>query len=102
MPTSAQVSPTRSRLGVKRSFWNQINEESEAEATIEHFSLDANEERALLEQTASANGIVIGTRHFSRRMHLNDDQKKQLKQQMEEFIFITSLQKLVHGRNQMN
>ena len=38
-----------------------------------------------LEVPAGTNGIVIGTRHFSRRMHLNDDQKKQLKKDMQEF-----------------
>jgi DNA-directed RNA polymerase subunit beta len=34
---------------------------------------------------AGSSGIVIGTRHFSRRMHLNDEQKKQLKRDMEEY-----------------
>jgi DNA-directed RNA polymerase subunit beta len=38
-----------------------------------------------LEVPAGTNGIVIGTRHFSRRMHLSDDQKKQLKKDMQEF-----------------
>jgi DNA-directed RNA polymerase subunit beta len=38
-----------------------------------------------LEVPAGTNGIVIGTRHFSRRMHLNDDQKKQLKKDMQAF-----------------
>src|SRR5690606_30599126 len=35
-----------------------------------------------LEVPAGTEGIVIGTRRFSRRMHLTDDQKKQLKQEM--------------------
>jgi DNA-directed RNA polymerase subunit beta len=35
-----------------------------------------------LEVPAGTEGIVIGAKRFSRRMHLNDEQKKQLKRQM--------------------
>ena len=35
-----------------------------------------------LEVPAGTEGIVIGTRRFSKRMHLNDDQKKALKDEM--------------------
>ena len=38
-----------------------------------------------LEVPAGTEGIVIGARRFSRRMHLNDDQKKQLKREMREY-----------------
>jgi DNA-directed RNA polymerase subunit beta len=38
-----------------------------------------------LEVPAGTEGIVIGARRFSRRMHLNDEQKKQLKKDMEAF-----------------
>ncbi len=38
-----------------------------------------------LEVPAGTNGVVIGTRHFSRRMHLNDDQKKQLTKDMQAY-----------------
>ncbi len=31
---------------------------------------------------AGSSGVVIGTNHFSRRMHLDDDQKKQIKRKM--------------------
>ena len=35
-----------------------------------------------LEVPAGSSGIVIGTSHFSRRMHLNDEQKARLKEEM--------------------
>ncbi|MEX2215161.1 MAG: DNA-directed RNA polymerase subunit beta [Phycisphaeraceae bacterium] len=35
-----------------------------------------------LEVPAGTEGIVIGAKRFSRRMHMNDDQKKQLKKEM--------------------
>ncbi len=38
-----------------------------------------------LEVPAGTEGIVIGAKRFSRRMHLNDEQKKQLKHLMSEF-----------------
>ena len=38
-----------------------------------------------LEVPAGTAGVVIGTRHFSRRMHLNDDQKKQLSKDMQSY-----------------
>ncbi len=38
-----------------------------------------------LELPAGQEGIVIGTRHFSRRTHLTDDQKKDLDRQMKAF-----------------
>ncbi len=38
-----------------------------------------------LELPAGQEGIVIGTRHFSRRTHLSDDQKKELDRQMKAF-----------------
>jgi DNA-directed RNA polymerase subunit beta len=36
-----------------------------------------------LEVPAGKEGVVIGTRRFSRRVHMNDEQKKQLKKEME-------------------
>ena len=38
-----------------------------------------------LEVPAGTEGIVIGAKRFSRRMHLNDEQKKQLKREMREY-----------------
>jgi DNA-directed RNA polymerase subunit beta len=38
-----------------------------------------------LEVPAGTEGIVIGAKRFSRRMHLNDEQKKQLKKEMREY-----------------
>ncbi len=38
-----------------------------------------------LEVPAGTEGIVIGARRFSRRMHLSEDQKKQLKKEMTDF-----------------
>ncbi len=38
-----------------------------------------------LELPAGKEGVVIGTRRFSRRVHLNDEQKKALERQMEEY-----------------
>ena len=38
-----------------------------------------------LEVPAGTEGIVIGTKRFSKRMHLNDDQKKALKDSMAEY-----------------
>ena len=38
-----------------------------------------------LEVPAGTEGIVIGAKRFSRRMHLNDEQKKRLKHEMREY-----------------
>src|SRR5690606_13901439 len=38
-----------------------------------------------LEVPAGTEGIVIGAKRFSRRMHLNDEQKKQLRREMREY-----------------
>ncbi|MCC6579794.1 MAG: DNA-directed RNA polymerase subunit beta, partial [Phycisphaeraceae bacterium] len=38
-----------------------------------------------LEVPAGTEGIVIGAKRFSRRMHLNEEQKKQLKREMREY-----------------
>jgi DNA-directed RNA polymerase subunit beta len=38
-----------------------------------------------LEVPAGTEGIVIGAKRFSRRMHLNEDQKKQLKREMRDY-----------------
>ncbi|MEX0887447.1 MAG: DNA-directed RNA polymerase subunit beta, partial [Phycisphaeraceae bacterium] len=38
-----------------------------------------------LEVPAGTEGVVIGAKRFSRRMHLNDDQKKQLRRDMREY-----------------
>ena len=38
-----------------------------------------------LEVPAGTEGVVIGAKRFSRRMHLNEDQKLQLKQEMDEY-----------------
>ena len=34
---------------------------------------------------AGSSGVVIGTKHFSRRMHLDDEQKKAIKRKMEAY-----------------
>ena len=34
---------------------------------------------------AGSSGVVIGTNHFSRRMHLDADQKKMIKHKMDEY-----------------
>ncbi len=38
-----------------------------------------------LEVPAGTEGVVIGAKRFSRRMHLNDEQKKQLRREMREY-----------------
>jgi len=38
-----------------------------------------------LEVPAGKEGVVIGARRFSRRVHMNEEQKKQLKQEMDEY-----------------
>src|SRR5205823_3718700 len=38
-----------------------------------------------LEVPAGTEGIVIGAKRFSRRMHMNEDQKKQLRKEMREY-----------------
>jgi len=38
-----------------------------------------------LEVPSGVEGVVIGAKRFSRRMHLNDDQKKQLRREMREY-----------------
>jgi DNA-directed RNA polymerase subunit beta len=38
-----------------------------------------------LEVPAGTEGVVIGTKRFSRRMHMSEEQKKQLKKDMEEY-----------------
>jgi len=39
-----------------------------------------------LELPAGEQGIVIGTKHFSRRLHMTDEQKVELDQQVKEFV----------------
>jgi DNA-directed RNA polymerase subunit beta len=38
-----------------------------------------------LEMPAGEEGVVIGAQRFSRRMHMSDDQKKQLKKDIDAY-----------------
>jgi DNA-directed RNA polymerase subunit beta len=77
------------RVGPGDILVGKVSPKSKSELTPEEKLLHAIFGRAgedvkndSLEVPAGTEGIVIGTRRFSRRMHLTDEQKKQLKQDM--------------------
>ncbi|TVQ51931.1 MAG: DNA-directed RNA polymerase subunit beta [Phycisphaerales bacterium] len=77
------------RVGPGDILAGKVSPKSKSELTPEEKLLHAIFGRAgedvkndSLEVPAGTEGIVIGTRKFSRRMHLTDEQKKQLKQEM--------------------
>ena len=74
------------RVGPGDILVGKVSPKSKSELTPEEKLLHAIFGRAgedvkndSLEVPAGSSGIVIGTRHFSRRMHLNDEQKAKLK-----------------------
>jgi DNA-directed RNA polymerase subunit beta len=74
------------RVGPGDILVGKVSPKSKSELTPEEKLLHAIFGRAgedvkndSLEVPAGSSGIVIGTRHFSRRMHLNDEQKEKLK-----------------------
>ena len=80
------------RVGPGDILVGKVSPKSKAELTPEEKLLHAIFGRAgedvkndSLEIPAGTAGIVIGAKRFSRRMHLNDDQKKQLKSQMSDY-----------------
>ncbi|MCH2141072.1 MAG: DNA-directed RNA polymerase subunit beta, partial [Phycisphaerales bacterium] len=77
------------RVGPGDILVGKVSPKSKSELTPEEKLLHAIFGRAgedvkndSLEVPAGSSGIVIGTRHFSRRMHLSDEQKAKLKQDM--------------------
>jgi len=83
--TGARVSPGDILVG-------KVSPKSKSELTPEEKLLHAIFGRAgedvkndSLEVPAGTSGIVIGAKRFSRRMHLNDDQKKALRREMREY-----------------
>ncbi len=83
--TGARVKPGDILVG-------KVSPKSKSELTPEEKLLHAIFGRAgedvkndSLEVPAGTEGIVIGAKRFSRRMHLNDDQKKHLKKEMAEY-----------------
>ncbi len=80
------------RVGPGDILVGKVSPKSKAELTPEEKLLHAIFGRAgedvkndSLEVPAGTEGIVIGAKRFSRRMHLNDEQKKLLKRQMTEY-----------------
>jgi DNA-directed RNA polymerase subunit beta len=80
------------RVGPADILVGKVSPKSKSELTPEEKLLHAIFGRAgedvkndSLEVPAGSNGIVIGTRHFSRRMHLSDEQKIRLKEDMQTF-----------------
>ncbi|MEM1109754.1 MAG: DNA-directed RNA polymerase subunit beta, partial [Planctomycetota bacterium] len=83
--TGARVTPGDILVG-------KVSPKSKSELTPEEKLLHAIFGRAgedvkndSLEVPAGTEGIVIGAKRFSRRMHLNDDQKKALRREMREY-----------------
>jgi DNA-directed RNA polymerase subunit beta len=77
------------RVGPGDILVGKVSPKSKSELTPEEKLLHAIFGRAgedvkndSLEVPAGTEGIVIGAKHFSRRMHMTDEQKKQLKKQM--------------------
>jgi len=77
------------RVGPNDILVGKVSPKSKSELTPEEKLLHAIFGRAgedvkndSLEVPAGTEGIVIGARKFSRRMHLNDEQKKRLKEEM--------------------
>ena len=80
------------RVGPGDILVGKVSPKSKSELTPEEKLLHAIFGRAgedvkndSLEVPAGSSGIVIGTRHFSRRMHLSDEQKAKLKDDMADF-----------------
>ncbi|MCH2142843.1 MAG: DNA-directed RNA polymerase subunit beta [Phycisphaerales bacterium] len=80
------------RVGPGDILVGKVSPKSKSELTPEEKLLHAIFGRAgedvkndSLEVPAGSSGIVIGTRHFSRRMHLSDEQKSRLKEEMQAF-----------------
>ncbi|QOJ18566.1 MAG: DNA-directed RNA polymerase subunit beta [Phycisphaeraceae bacterium] len=80
------------RVGPGDILVGKVSPKSKSELTPEEKLLHAIFGRAgedvkndSLEVPAGTEGIVIGARRFSRRMHLNEEQKKALKKEMEAF-----------------
>jgi DNA-directed RNA polymerase subunit beta len=80
------------RVGPGDILVGKVSPKSKSELTPEEKLLHAIFGRAgedvkndSLEVPAGTEGIVIGAQRFSRRMHLNDEQKRQLKKQMSEY-----------------
>ena len=80
------------RVGPRDILVGKVSPKSKSELTPEEKLLHAIFGRAgedvkneSLEVPSGASGIVIGAKHFSRRMHLSDDQKLALKQKMSNY-----------------
>jgi DNA-directed RNA polymerase subunit beta len=80
---------TGARVGPGDILVGKVSPKSKSELTPEEKLLHAIFGRAgedvkndSLEVPAGTEGIVIGAKHFSRRMHLSDEQKKHLKKEM--------------------
>jgi len=83
---------TGARVGPGDILVGKVSPKSKSELTPEEKLLHAIFGRAgedvkndSLEVPAGTEGIVIGARRFSRRMHLTDEQKKQLKKEMQAY-----------------
>ena len=81
-----------SRVGSGDILVGKVSPKSKSELTPEEKLLHAIFGRAgedvkndSLEVPAGTEGVVIGAKRFSRRMHLSDDQKKQLKKDMADY-----------------
>ena len=86
------IIPMGARVGPGDILVGKVSPKSKSELSPEEKLLHAIFGRAgedvkndSLEVPAGTAGVVIGTRHFSRRMHLNDDQKKQLSKDMQSY-----------------
>ena len=101
------------RVGPGDILVGKVSPKSKSELTPEEKLLHAIFGRAgedvkndSLEVPAGSSGIVIGTRHFSRRMHLNDEQKAKLKDDIADFEadmndrMIALFREMVHSMNQ--
>ncbi len=80
------------RVGPGDILVGKVSPKSKSELTPEEKLLHAIFGRAgedvkndSLEVPAGTDGIVIGAKRFSRRMHLNEEQKKKLKKEMQQF-----------------
>ena len=101
------------RVGPGDILVGKVSPKSKSELTPEEKLLHAIFGRAgedvkndSLEVPAGSSGIVIGTRHFSRRMHLNDEQKAKLKDDISDFEsemndrMIALFRQMIHSMNQ--
>ncbi|MDG2201028.1 MAG: DNA-directed RNA polymerase subunit beta [Phycisphaerales bacterium] len=101
------------RVGPGDILVGKVSPKSKSELTPEEKLLHAIFGRAgedvkndSLEVPAGSSGIVIGTRHFSRRMHLNDEQKAKLKDDITDFEsemndrMIALFRQMIHSMNQ--